>query len=153
LKRAPLALAVIRLAALAGAAAAGVVAACETADLGPMVAGINVCRPGQQFFVDQIWPNVLSKDYGGKHCYDSGCHNGVSGGSLLLQIPTNPGAVPLPPDWLANYKSASQLMNCSNVKASKLLAYPGGLLTHGGGKLFEPDGPEAMLIQMWVSQP
>ena len=38
-------------------------------------------------------------------------------------------------------------MNCSNVAASKLLEYPAGISAHGGGKLFEPDGPEATLDQ------
>ena len=137
-------------AACAGAAAA---AACQTVDLGDPPADINLCRPGQQFFVDQIWPNFLAKDYGGKHCYDGGCHDGVTGGSLALHVPTNPPAVPLPMDWLANYTSASQLMNCSNVKASRLLAFPSGGLGHGGGMLIQPDGPEALLVQMWVSQP
>jgi hypothetical protein len=44
-------------------------------------------------------------------------------------------------------------MNCSNVGASKLLEFPAGINVHGGGKLIEPDGPEALLIKMWISQP
>jgi len=49
--------------------------------------------------------------------------------------------------------SATEEMSCSNVSASKLLEYPAGIRVHGGGKLIEPDGPEAMLIIMWISQP
>lgn len=137
----------------AGAALAGALVGCETVNLGAPPADINACRPGQNFFVAEIWPNVLAKDYGGKHCYDAACHDVSSGRPLTLTIPMNAGAVPLPADWAANYRSASEHMNCTNVKASELLALPSGLRTHGGGKLFEEDGPEATLIQMWVGQP
>ena len=44
-------------------------------------------------------------------------------------------------------------MNCSNVAASKLLEYPSRLQVHGGGKLFEPDGPEADADQDVDPQP
>ena len=30
---------------------------------------------------------------------------------------------------------------------------PDGPEGHGGGKLIEPDGPEATLIKMWISLP
>jgi hypothetical protein len=143
-------LAIVALAAAAigaGAAAAG----CSTVDLGTPPADVNACRPGQQFFVDEIWPNFLAKDYGGKHCYDSSCHNG--GKALTIPPPTNPPAIPFPPDWAANYKSASENMQCSNVRSSPLLTNPSGVVPHGGGKLIDPNGPEATLIQMWVTQP
>ena len=35
---------------------------CETVDLGHPPADINACRPSQQCFVDEIWPNFLAKD-------------------------------------------------------------------------------------------
>jgi hypothetical protein len=44
-------------------------------------------------------------------------------------------------------------MQCSNVRASALLTNPSGQVTHGGGKLIEPNGPEATLIEMWVTAP
>lgn len=132
--------------------------ACETVDLGTPPADINACRPGQQFFIDEIWPNVLAKDYAGRRCTDSSCHDTASGRPLTLVTPQpipggGPVPIPLPADWAANYRSASEHMNCANVKASDLLTLPAGLRTHGGQKLFEPDGPEALLIQMWVEQP
>ena len=52
--------------------------ACTTVDLGTPPADVNACRPGQQFFVDQIWPEILDKDYSGVHCSDSGCHGPVT---------------------------------------------------------------------------
>ena len=60
---------------------------------------------------------------------------------------------PLTGDWANNYRTSTEQMNCSNVAASKLLEYPAGIKVHGGGKLIEPDGPEATLIKMWISQP
>jgi hypothetical protein len=49
--------------------------------------------------------------------------------------------------------SATEEMSCSNVASSKLIEYPAYVRVHGGGKLIEPDGPEATLIKMWISQP
>jgi hypothetical protein len=141
--------------ALALAAAAGGVAACETVDLGAPPADLDACRPGQQYFIDQIWPNFLSKDYTGKHCYDASCHDPGSGRPLtLVQLqPTDVGMIPFSMNWDANYRSATEQMNCANVKASELLERPAGLRTHGGGMLIDPNGPEALLIETWVSQP
>jgi hypothetical protein len=128
--------------------------ACETVDLGPPPADVNACRPSQQFFVDQIWPNVLSKDYNGMHCTDATCHGGASNNSLRLLIPINPTpAVPLTMEWYDNYISATQQMKCTNVAASLLLEKPTTIQPHLGNKLFEPEGPEAGLIKMWISQP
>ena len=113
------------------------------------------CRPSQQFFVDEIWPNVLAKDYGGTHCYDSSCHGVLAPNALdlLVQDPMPAGTVPLTGVWATNYMAAIEEMNCSNPSASKLLELPSGTKVHGGGKFFEPDGPEADLIKMWVMQP
>jgi hypothetical protein len=61
--------------------------------------------------------------------------------------------LPLTGDWANNYMTVTEEMSCSNVAASKLLEYPSGIRNHGGGKLIEPDGPEATLIKMWISQP
>ena len=144
---------ILLLAAAAAPVLAG--AGCETVDLGNPPADINACRPSQQWFVDQIWPNVLgAQSYpNGVHCYDANCHGVTAPNALDLIFPTVAGAVPLTGDWAANYMSSTEEMNCANVAASRLLEYPGGLKTHGGGKLFEPTGPEAMLIKMWISQP
>jgi hypothetical protein len=129
--------------------------ACETVDLGLPPADINACRPSQQFFVDEIWPNFLAKDgyAGGVHCYDSNCHGALASNALDLIFPTAGASIPLTGDWLNNYTTATEEMNCSNVAASKLLEYPAGIRVHGGSKLIEPDGPEATLIKMWISQP
>ena len=127
--------------------------ACETVYLGEPPSDINACRPSQQFFVDEIWPNFLAKDYGGVHCYDSTCHGGLAPNALDLIVPTATPAIPLTGDWANNYRTSTEEMNCSNVAASKLLEFPSGLKVHGGGKLIEPDGPEATLIKMWISQP
>jgi hypothetical protein len=143
---------------IAGGALLGAVigaGACETVDLGAPPRDINACRPSQQYFVDEIWPNVLSADYGGKHCYDSKCHDPASGRPLTLvanPMPM-PAVIPLTMDWAANYRSATENMNCSNVEASDLIALPANLRTHGGGMLFSATGPEALKIQMWVTAP
>ena len=49
------------------------------------------CRPSPQFFIDQIWPNFLAKDYGGKRCYDARCHDAQGGRLLSLTVPTTAG--------------------------------------------------------------
>jgi hypothetical protein len=129
-------------------------AACDTVELGEPPADINACRPSQQFFIAEIWPNFLAKDYGGKHCYDSTCHGALAPNALDLTDPMSVmGTIPLMGVWATNYMTVTEEMNCSNVASSKLLTYPGGINVHGGGKLIEPDGPEATLIKMWISQP
>ena len=138
---------------LAAAAPALTIAACETVELGEPPADINACRPSQQFFIDEIWPNFLAKDYAGKHCYDSTCHGALAPNALDLTVPTSAGTIPLMGDWATNYMTVTEEMNCSNVASSKLLTYPSGINVHGGGKVIEPDGPEATLIKMWISQP
>lgn len=131
---------------------AAVPAGCESVDLGAPPAGLNACRPSQQFFLDEISLNVLEKDHGGRTCSDGGCHDGASG-RLFTYIPAGPGTLPLTGPWEANYLSASNQMNCSNVGASLLLTKPTEAVLHGGRRLFEPNAPEAELIRMWVSQP
>jgi len=133
--------------------------ACDKVSLGEPPSDINACRPSQQFFGTEINFNVLQKDYGGVHCYDSTCHGPLAPNALDLVLIDpldpylNPPAIPLTGPWANNYRTATEQMNCANVAASKLLEYPAGLKVHGGGKLFEPDGPEATLIKMWISQP
>jgi len=148
----------LALAALAVASALG--AACQTVDLGTPPADINACRPSEAFFVQQIWPNVINKDYGGKKCTDAGCHDAIGKGRLA-QIPNPqpmldpmvPPPIPLPDDWAKNHKSASIVMNCSDVRASKLILFPTAMTSHGGGKFFDINSMEAMLIEMWVTAP
>ena len=105
-----------------------------------------------------FWQNLLTKDYGGKHCNDQACHGSASTNSLKLAIPScvPPGCsppVPLTQEWADNYRATAEQMNCSNVMASKLLALPGGIQPHGGGKLFDANdanAPETGLILGWV---
>jgi len=138
--------------ALAGTLAAG----CSTVDLGDPPADVNACRPSQDFFANGgLWDMFLDKDYGGKHCKDAACHSAGAGRPLSLKIPEpgTPVPLPLPANWMANYISATEQMQCSNVHSSPLLANPAGIVPHGGRKLIEPDGPEATLIEMWVTAP
>src|SRR5205085_5196620 len=126
--------------------ALGLPLACSTVDLGPSPAEVNLCRPSAAFFTSQVWPNFLSKDYSGKHCYDARCHDAASGRQLVLTPPTSMPGIPLPPDWQRVWKSASEQMQCTDVRASPLLSRPDGQQTHGGGMLISPDGPEAALV-------
>ena len=128
-------------------------AGCDTVDLGQPPAGLNECRPGPLFFTTDVWPKVLGATFGGKHCSDGGCHDAASPRQLVLPPPTSPAAVPLPPDWNAVYTSAANQMQCASVGASELLTRPSGQRQHGGGKLFEPDGAEAMVLRDWVKSP
>jgi hypothetical protein len=141
--------------ALGMTAVAGV--GCETVDLGQPPSDVNACRPSQQWFVDQIWPNFLAKDgyAGGVHCYDPACHGALAPNALDLIYfdPAVPPPIPLTGDPAADYMAVTEEMSCSNVGSSKLLELPAGIKVHGGGKLIEPDGPEATLIKMWISQP
>jgi hypothetical protein len=127
------------------------VAACDTVDLGKPPADVNACRPSQQFFYERIWPEFLGKDHGGKHCSDARCHDAASPRFLLLPPPQTAGTLPLPPDWAAVYKAATEQMFCTNAGASPLLTKPSAQTSHAGGKLIEPDGPEAALIREWVA--
>ena len=142
----------VRVAVLLSALVAGA-AACETVDLGTPPADVNACRPSQQFFVDQIWPNFLAQDYAGVHCTDATCHGGASNNSLRLIVPLSAATIPLAAEWYDNYISTTQQMRCTNVAASLLLEKPSTIQPHLGGKLIEANGPEATLIKMWISQP
>jgi hypothetical protein len=141
------------------AAALGAVLGCQTVDLGAPPADVNACEPGQQWFIDQVWPNFLGADYKMPpdntvvHCYDSNCHGPNPKGQLALVIPAEAGTIPFPPDWASNYISASSLMNCSDAADSRLLILPEGLQAHGGGPLIMQGGPEAMLVEQWVTMP
>ena len=139
---------------------AGVIGACQTVDLGTPPADLNACRPSQLFFTTDVWPNVLSQSYSGKHCYDAACHDSGSGRPLTLVPVTGGGSasdggtavpVPLTGDWAANYISASEQMNCSTASASPLYLLPTGMRTHGGSMLFDPVSPQARTILMWPS--
>jgi len=126
---------------------------CGTVDLGDPPADVNACRPSRSYFLSDVWPGFLAKDYGGKTCGDSRCHDRASGRQLVVTTPTSAAALPLPPDWEANYLSATSQMQCSDAKGSSLYTRAAGLQTHGGGKLIEPDGPEALIIETWVGAP
>jgi hypothetical protein len=126
---------------------------CQTVDLGAPPADVNLCEPSQQFFIDSIWPMFLGKDYGGKHCYDSNCHGSGSTTAMTLTNPIEAAAIPLPPDWAANYTQATHRMNCSDPADSDLLIYPENRVPHGGGMLIAPTDPEATLVSGWVTAP
>ena len=134
--------------------------ACQTVDLGTPPADVNACRPSQSFFVTDVWPKVLVKDYGGKHCFDATCHDVASGKSLALIAdpkpaldPTMPIPMPLPADWARNYVSATEQMSCTNVTSSDLIVFPTATRSHGGNKLFDVNSPETMTLEMWVTAP
>ena len=156
LRRSALALALR--ASVALCAVAGL--ACQTVDLMEPPADINTCRPSQMYYAlgttadggmtPSVWDGVLNQDYGGKHCHDSACHGAGSKNSLKLTVPTSAPTFPLTMEWAANYRATAEQMNCANVRSSRLLALPSGLQTHGGGKLFEPNGMEADIIIGWV---
>ncbi len=126
---------------------------CDTVSLGDPPADVNACLPGQMWFVDQIWPNFLAQDYGGKHCYDSACHGAGSKTPMTLVNPIEPASFPLPADWANNYLQAAHEMNCADVLDSALLLLPENVQVHGGGQLIMKGGPEEMLVQQWVTQP
>jgi hypothetical protein len=130
---------------------------CQTVDLGTPPADVNLCEPGQMWFVTQIWPNFLGQDYNGVHCYDSNCHGPNPKGALALINSTPPMTFPLQMEWAANYASATHLMNCSDPMDSRLIALPEGKQTHGGGMLIDPSSAQGiqinMLLNMWVTQP
>jgi hypothetical protein len=169
---------VIHFAFLAGAPAL-IALACQTVDLGQPPSDINACRPSQSYYVFGpgaadagasdgggnmgIWTDVLTKAYdaGGttRHCSDQACHGSGSTNSLKLAMPSclpamaNMGCtipLPLTMEWADNYRATAEQMNCANVMSSKLIAMPGGIQPHGGGKLFDPAGPEASIIIGWV---
>ena len=122
---------------------------CDTVDLGDPPADVNACRPSQQFFYERIWPEFLGKDHNGKRCSDTRCHDASSPRVLLLPVPTSQPGLPLPSDWAAVYKAATEQMLCTNVSASPLIARPSNP-DHGGTMLIDPNGPEAALVRMWV---
>jgi hypothetical protein len=110
-----------------------------------------------------IWQNLLAKDYGGRHCSDQACHGTGSNNPLRLMTPSCLPAngctppIPLTMEWATNYRATTEEMNCSNVKASKLLTVPGGIFPgHAGGTLFnanDANAPEYQLIISWVGAP
>jgi hypothetical protein len=130
---------------------------CSTVDNGDPPADVNACRPSQQYFYEQVCPNYLARDYGGKTCKDASCHGASASNLLKITVTTcTPDAPPAVPfvagsDWLASYLSAAQVMSCTDVNGASLYTNPSGLKPgHGGGKLFEPGGEEFDLLQRWV---
>lgn len=127
---------------------------CSTVDLGDPPSDVNSCRPSQMFFVEHIWPEFLTQNYSGRTCGDGNpCHGSPSGPEPRVIMPTSVPSFPFlgGSDWEKSYRSITQKMTCTNVRAGELYTRPAGLATHGGGKLFEPDGPEALLLEMWVA--
>jgi hypothetical protein len=147
----------LRLLLLAASSLLGGALGCQTVDLGAPPADVNLCEPGQMWFVTQIWPNFLGQDYNGVHCYDANCHGPNPKGALALINSSEPMTFPLQMEWAANYASASHLMNCSVPMDSRLINLPEGKQTHGGGMLIDPSSAQGiqinMLLNMWVTQP
>jgi hypothetical protein len=145
------------LAALAIAVVAGG-GACSTVDLGDPPADVNLCRPDQGWFVNQVWPNYLTTSFNGKMCGDASCHGAGTGNGLLVVTPTSTPTLPLDgePDWDAVYLSAAMEMNCNDVRSAKLFAYPAGLnpAGHGGGMLFDPNDATGAaiftILDQWI---
>ena len=135
---------------IAGGVALAATIGCGTVDVGTTPADINTCRPSQKFFAEQVWPQLLSKDYGGKTCGDARCHSVTSGRELIVVAPTSMLTQPLPEDWMLVYRSATSQLQCTDVGQSTLLAKIDGRQTHAGGKLVERGGPESTLLRMWV---
>lgn len=138
-------------------AVAGATSGCSTVDLGDPPADVNACRPSQQYFYDRICPEYLAMDYGGKTCMDASCHGPASTKSALRITLTSctqdaPPAIPFVAGsaWFASYISTTQVMNCTDVTGAAFYTQPSGQQQHGGGKLFEPGGPEFTLLQQWV---
>lgn len=152
---AAVALAAGGLGAWGGIAASG----CGTIDNGDPPADVNACRPSQQFFYERICPEYLAMSYGGKTCMDSGCHDTKTTSFFKITLtsctqdapPTVPFVGGSP--WLDSYISATKAMNCTDVDGAALYTRPSGQAAHGGGKLFEPGGPEFSLLQEWVMPP
>ncbi len=147
---------VIRNAFVVLAAAVGIAGglqACQTVDLGSPPADVNACRPSQQFFVDEIWPNVLAQSYGGKHCYDATCHDPGTGRrpSFIANPQPLVPTLPLPDDWAMNYLKAADEMNCSSPGNSPLIEYGEGGMGHPGGALFKNTDPQETKLRMWVT--
>ena len=132
-----------------------VAGACSLVDLGDPPADVNACRPSQEIFVNEVWPNYLTKSYGGKTCADASCHGSPNLSPQFVRDPKTPNPVTFPllggSDWYANYAAASRDMNCSDVTGSPLYTMPSGIqASHGGGMLFAPGGEEFELLQHWV---
>ena len=126
---------------------------CSTVYLDAPPADVNACRPSQVFFVEHVWPEFLAKSYNGKTCGDANCHDGPSGRQPTVVMPTSAPSTPFvaQSDWAMSYRSVTQKLICANVRGSDLYTRPAGLRTHGGGKLIEPDGPEELLLENWVT--
>src|SRR5882762_3776969 len=90
-------------------------ASCGTVEVGPPLADVNACRPSQTFFATDVWPSFLGRDYQGQRCSDAGCHDTGAGRQLVLTPPSTPLGVPLPPEWIAVYRSATRQLLCTNV--------------------------------------
>src|SRR4029079_9885120 len=135
--------------ALAVPAVASQTIGCETVDLGEPPADGNDCRPSEQYFIDEVCQIYLSRDDypTAVHCYDASCHGALAPNAMDLVVPTVPGAVPLIGDWAANYMAVTEEMSCVKAATRKRIELPAGLKVHGGGKLIEPDGPEATLVK------
>jgi hypothetical protein len=140
---------------------------CKTVDLGAPPADVNICEPGQQYFVTTVWPMFLGQTYNGKHCFDSSCHGlgtvtqmtltDITSDIAALPIPPMPLPNPLPQAILDDYTQASQQMSCSDVADSRLLTLPENIQVHGGGQLIDPSSMQAKdlltTLQTWVTSP
>lgn len=145
----------LRLALCGGLFATG----CELVDPGEEVGVPARCVVSPSFFVERIVPDYLALH----DCARSGgCHAADSGGSIFRLEDTSDSLAPLPGDPIAAWPTAWQnnlqstaffITDCDNAELSPLYAKPAGgsTLSHEGGDIFNPQGPELELIEEWLA--
>lgn len=136
-----------------------VMGACEIVDPGADVGVPNRCVVSPAFFVERIVPEYLERHDCAKA---GGCHAADSGGSIYRLEDTADSLPPLPSDpvgawptaWQNNLQSTTFFItDCDIAELSPLYGKPAGgaTLSHEGGDIFGPDGPELELISEWLS--
>lgn len=133
-----------RLSAKRGLACAVItlLAGCPTVELGDTPTEIGLCNPagGVAYFEQQIWPNIVTRSFGGRTCAQAGCH--IAGGNGL----DYPAVV----DYPSAYRRTQLYLNCGTPAASLFLTKPlAGIDPHGGGDLFPNGDPSVQVFLDW----
>jgi len=135
-----------------------VVAGCEIVDPGPDVGVANRCVLTAGFFVERIVPEFID-EHG---CAEkAGCHRAADANSIFRLQDVSDSLAPLatdplsawPAPWQENFRvTTAQISDCDLAELAPLYAEPAGgnTLQHGGGSLFDANGPELDLIQLWL---
>jgi hypothetical protein len=142
---------------LAGLALGG---ACEIVDPGSEVGVAGRCVVSPQFYLERIVPEFLDK-HDCSNASEGGCHDIDNGNSIFRLRDTSDTLPPLPTEplgawpeaWQLNFEATTaQLINCDNAELAPLWSEPAGgnTLKHGGGDVFDDDGPELELIEEWL---